>query len=64
MNTMGTPRSMTGKTGLITGGTGGIRRAAAIGLSSIGARVDIRRPDHHAAVECQRRPCSVPRSRD
>jgi retinol dehydrogenase 14 len=33
--------SMTGKTVLITGGTGGIGRAAAIGLSSMGARVGI-----------------------
>jgi retinol dehydrogenase-14 len=29
-------RSMTGKTVLITGGTGGIGRAAAIGLASMG----------------------------
>jgi NAD(P)-dependent dehydrogenase (short-subunit alcohol dehydrogenase family) len=33
--------SMSGKTVLITGGTGGIGRAAAIGLSSMGARVGI-----------------------
>ena len=33
--------SMTGKTVLITGGTGGIGRAAAIGLASMGARVAI-----------------------
>ncbi len=33
--------SMTGKTVLITGGTGGIGRAAAIGLPSMGARVGI-----------------------
>ncbi len=33
--------SMHGKTVLITGGTGGIGRAAAIGLSSMGARVGI-----------------------
>ena len=33
--------SMTGKTVLITGGTGGIGRAAAIGLASLGARVAI-----------------------
>jgi retinol dehydrogenase-14 len=33
--------TMSGKTVLITGGTGGIGRAAAIGLSSMGARVGI-----------------------
>ncbi len=33
--------SMTGKTVLITGGTGGIGRAAAIGLAAMGARVGI-----------------------
>jgi retinol dehydrogenase-14 len=33
--------SMSGKTVLVTGGTGGIGRAAAIGLSSMGARVGI-----------------------
>ncbi len=36
----GTPQ-MTGKTVLITGGTGGIGRAAAVGLASMGARVGI-----------------------
>src|SRR5688500_19460340 len=39
--TMTVTRSMAGKTVLITGGTGGIGRAAAIGLAAMGARVGI-----------------------
>jgi retinol dehydrogenase 14 len=42
--------SMTGKTVLITGGTGGIGRAAAIGLASMGARVGITGRDPSRAV--------------
>ena len=38
---MGLTPQMTGKTVLITGGTGGIGRAAAIGLASMGARVGV-----------------------
>ncbi len=38
---MGSTPQMTGKTVLITGGTGGIGRAAATGLASMGARVGI-----------------------
>jgi retinol dehydrogenase-14 len=41
---------MTGKTVLITGGTGGIGRAAAIGLASLGARVGITGRDRRRAV--------------
>lgn len=41
--------SMTGKTVLITGGTGGIGRAAAIGLASMGARVGITGRDRSRA---------------
>jgi NAD(P)-dependent dehydrogenase (short-subunit alcohol dehydrogenase family) len=43
--------SMTGKTVLITGGTGGIGRAAAIGLASMGARVGITGRDRARAEE-------------
>ena len=55
--------SMTGKTVLITGGTGGIGRAAAIGLASVGAQVGItgrdrgqaeRRPDTYVSEGWQR----------
>ena len=42
--------SMTGKTVLITGGTGGIGRAAAIGLASMGARVGITGRDRARAA--------------
>jgi len=51
--------SMTGKTVLITGGTGGIGRAAAIGLASMGARVGITGRDRaradQAAAEIARK---------
>ena len=43
--------SMTGNTVLITGGTGGIGRAAAIGLASMGARVGITGRDRTRADE-------------
>jgi retinol dehydrogenase-14 len=43
--------SMSGKTVLITGGTGGIGRAAAIGLSSMGARVGITGRDRARAEQ-------------
>ena len=40
---------MTGKTVLITGGTGGIGRAAAVGLASLGARVGVTGRDRDRA---------------
>jgi NAD(P)-dependent dehydrogenase (short-subunit alcohol dehydrogenase family) len=43
--------AMTGKTVLITGGSGGIGRAAAIGLASMGARVGITGRDRARAEE-------------
>lgn len=43
--------SMTGKTVLITGGTGGIGKAAAIGLATMGARVGITGRDRARAVD-------------
>lgn len=43
--------SMAGKTVLITGGTGGIGRAAAIGLASLGAQVGITGRDRARAVD-------------
>ena len=48
---MAVTHSMTGKTVLITGGTGGIGRAAAIGLASMGARVGITGRDRARAEE-------------
>ena len=42
---------MTGKTVLVTGGTGGIGRAAAIGLASMGARVGITGRDRARAEQ-------------
>jgi retinol dehydrogenase-14 len=51
--------SMTGKTVLVTGGTGGIGRAAAIALASMGARVGITGRDRaraeHAAAAITRK---------
>jgi len=41
MSAAGAPGSMAGRTVLITGGTGGIGKAAAIGLAALGARVAI-----------------------
>ncbi len=46
---MSATTSMTGKTVLITGGTGGIGKAAAIGLASLGARVGITGRDRDRA---------------
>jgi NAD(P)-dependent dehydrogenase (short-subunit alcohol dehydrogenase family) len=43
--------SMTGKTVLITGGTGGIGRASAIGLAALGARVGITGRDRARAED-------------
>jgi retinol dehydrogenase-14 len=48
---MAVTQSMSGKTVLITGGTGGIGRAAAIGLSSMGARVGITGRDRARAEQ-------------
>jgi len=44
-------RSMSGKTVLITGGTGGIGRAAAVALASLGARVGITGRDRARAED-------------
>ncbi len=49
--TMTVTRSMSGKTILITGATGGIGRAAATGLASMGARVGITGRDRARAEE-------------
>jgi len=46
-----TAGSMAGRTVLVTGGTGGIGRAAAIGLASLGARVGIVGRDHARSVD-------------
>jgi retinol dehydrogenase-14 len=46
-----TAGAMTGRTVLVTGGTGGIGRAAAIGLASLGARVGIIGRDRARAMD-------------
>jgi NAD(P)-dependent dehydrogenase (short-subunit alcohol dehydrogenase family) len=46
-----TAGTMAGRTVLVTGGTGGIGRAAAIGLASLGARVGIIGRHHARAVD-------------
>ena len=45
------PRAMTGRTVLVTGGTGGIGKATAAGLAALGARVAITGRDRRRAEE-------------
>ena len=53
--TMTVTPPMTGKTVLITGSTGGIGRAATIGLASMGAQVGITGRDRvHETQPCSR----------